>query len=26
MPEDLTVANNLLQSWVDGAGFQYSAG
>lgn len=26
MPEDLTVADNLLQSWVDGAGFQYSAG
>ena len=25
-PEDLTIADNLLQSWVDGAGFQYSAG
>jgi hypothetical protein len=26
MPEDLTVANNLIQSWVNGEGFQYSAG
>ena len=25
-PEDTSVVYNLLQSWVDGAGFQYSAG
>jgi len=25
-PEDTSVVNNLLQAWIDGEGFQYSAG
>lgn len=25
-PEDTSIVDNLLQSWVNGAGFQYSAG